>query len=195
VKSEFATVGETVDLLTYIAEDVSLGFDRWSNRYVRGPSLYFVVISEVRFDSFVDPLGTNRWPVETARALPADLTQAARVATDVAFDRDGAVVVAADGTFQEQMVRVRSVLDSAMMDTEYPDWMSAKHLSALEASTREEVLAAVTLSEENGRVTVFRDGSFDDRQREELGGRWRDDQHATTADRESGGRGDSEANP
>jgi hypothetical protein len=54
--------------------------------------------------------------------------------------------------------------------------MSAKHLSAYEASTREGVLAAVTLSEENGRVTVFRDGDYDDRERDELGGRWRVDE-------------------
>ena len=69
MKSKFATIEETIDLLTYITEDVSLGFKRWDDRYIRGPGLYFVVISEVRFDSFVDPLGTNRWPVETARAL------------------------------------------------------------------------------------------------------------------------------
>ncbi len=173
--AEFATVDTTVDLLTYVAEDVSLDFDQWGSRYVRGPSLYFLVLSEVRFDSFVDGLGTNRWPVESARVLPEDFTAAVRVASDVAFDCDGAVVVAADGTFQERMVRVRSTPEHRIPDVEYPDWMSAKHLSAFEASTREGVLAAVTLSEENGRVTVFRGGSYEDRERDELGGRWRAD--------------------
>lgn len=192
MKSEFATVEETIGLLRYIAEDVSLGFDRWDKQYARGPSLYFVVISGARFGSFVDPLGTNRWPVETARVLPADLTPAARVAADVSFNCDGAVVVAADGTFQEQMVRVRSVSDREMLDAEYPDWMSAKQLSALEASTREEVLAAVTLSEDDGRVTVFEGGTFEDFQRGELGGRWRDDEATRTADGESGPRDDLE---
>jgi hypothetical protein len=189
MNSEFATTTATINQLKYIAEGVSLGFDRWDDRYVRGPSLYFVVISEARFDSFVDPLGTNRWPVESARALPADLTAAAHVAGSVAFDCDGAVMIAADGTFQEQMVRVRPVPDRTAIDAEHPDWMSAKHMSAQEASTREGVLAAVTLSEETGRVTVFEDGGYVDHKREELGGRWRVYQSATTADAPSG-RGD-----
>jgi DNA integrity scanning protein DisA with diadenylate cyclase activity len=51
--------------------------------------------------------------------------------------------------------------------------MGTKHLSAVEISTRPEILAAVTLSEENGRVTVFENGSYEDRERAELGGRWR----------------------
>lgn len=179
--SEFATVTEIIGLLKFIAEDVSLGFDRWDNQHVRGPSLYFVVISEARFDSFVDPLGTNQWPVETARMLPADFTAAAAVSAEVAFDRDGAVIVAADGTFQQQMVRIRPVLDRESLDVEYPDWMSAKHMSALEVSTQTGVLAAVTLSEETGRVTVFDQGSYEDNKRDELGDRWRVEQSAADA--------------
>ncbi len=171
--AEFSTIDRTIDLLTYLAEDVSLGFDRWDDRYVRGPSLYFLVLVGARTGSFIDSLGSNRWPVDRARVLPADFTDAVAVASDIAFDCDGAVVVAADGTFQEQMVRVRSAPRYAMSNADYPSWMSAKHLSAFEASTREEVLAAVTLSEENGRVTVFRDGSYRNLERHELGGRWR----------------------
>jgi DNA integrity scanning protein DisA with diadenylate cyclase activity len=51
--------------------------------------------------------------------------------------------------------------------------MGTKHLSALETSTREGVLWAVTLSEEDGRVTTFLDGSYQDYPRPEIGGRWR----------------------
>jgi len=39
VNTPFATASQTIDQLVYIAEDVSLGFDRWENRYTRGPSL------------------------------------------------------------------------------------------------------------------------------------------------------------
>jgi diadenylate cyclase len=179
VKAEFETIENTIDLLTYLAEDVSLGFDRWDSRYVRGPSLYFLVISKFQIDSVVDPLGMNHWPVERARALPADFTAAVRTAEDVAFDCDGAVLVAADGTFQRQMVRVRSATDDRAVDVPHASWMSAKHLSAIEASVRDEVLAAVTLSEETGRVTRFRDGAYDDYSREALGGRWRVDGSGT----------------
>ena len=131
MQANFATVGNLVDLLTYLAEEISAGFDQWDDRYAKGPSLYFLVVSEVR-----------------------------------------AVVVAADGTVQEQMVRVRSAPDETTARATYADWMSAKHLSALEVSTRTEVLAAVTLSEEDGRVTVFNDGQYENRRRDELGGRW-----------------------
>jgi DNA integrity scanning protein DisA with diadenylate cyclase activity len=51
--------------------------------------------------------------------------------------------------------------------------MGAKHMSALETSIREEVLWVITLSEEDGRVTTFLDGTYQDYPREEIGGRWR----------------------
>ena len=51
--------------------------------------------------------------------------------------------------------------------------MGTKHLSALEASTRKQVLWAITLSEEDGRVTTFLDGEDRDYEHGELGGRWR----------------------
>ena len=35
-------------------------------------------------------------------------------------------------------------------------------MSALETSTRDAVLATITLSEADGRVTVFRDGTYED---------------------------------
>jgi hypothetical protein len=178
LRAEYSGVSELLDLLVAVAEELSLDFERWEERYVSGPSLYFVVVADVDLGAYADPLGANEWPVETCRVAtdsPEDLLDAAQ---EVAFHRDGAVVVAADGTVQEQMVRVRSpgpgevrgddAVDSA-------DWMGTKHLSAAEASVREEVLAAVTVSEENGRVTVFRGGDYRDLEREELGGRWRPD--------------------
>jgi hypothetical protein len=173
MKAEFATIENTVDLLTYITEEISLEFDQWDSRYARGPSLYFLVVSRVQVDSFVDQLGTNRWPVETARRLPGDFTPAVQAAEDVAFGCDGAIIVAADGTFQEQMVRVRSSAAETTAEIQYADWMSAKQMSALEASVRDGVLAAVTLSEETGRVTRFENGSYSDYQSEAVGGRWR----------------------
>jgi DNA integrity scanning protein DisA with diadenylate cyclase activity len=74
------------------------------------------------------------------------------------------------------MVRIKSPGPESVADgatVEYADWMGTKHLSAAESSVRDAVLAAVTLSEENGRVTVFEDGSFADYERDELGGAWR----------------------
>jgi DNA integrity scanning protein DisA with diadenylate cyclase activity len=73
------------------------------------------------------------------------------------------------------MVRVKSSASPTVErreEIEYADWMGTKHLSASEISTRDEVLAAVTLSEENGRVTLFEGGKFTDNTRNELGGRW-----------------------
>lgn len=172
----YETSQELMDLLRYTCETLSLEFDRWDEPYVAGPSLYFLIVADVDFDEYTDPLGSNRWPVERCGAVSESAEPFIDVARDVAFSCDGAVVIAADGTIQEQMVRVRSPSPAEMQnaeDLEYADWMGTKHLSAMEISTREEVLWAVTLSEENGRVTSFLDGTYQDYPREEIGGRWR----------------------
>ena len=173
MKASFATTDELIDLLTYVVEDVSRRFDNWDSQYVRGPSLYFVIAAGARFDGYADPLGVNRWPIDTAHVVSRDLDPVIAAAEEIAFDCDGAVIVTTDGTFQERMVRIRPADGLDIGDIEYPDWMSAKHLSALEVSSLDAILAAVTLSEENGRVSVFKDGEFKDYKREELGGRWR----------------------
>jgi hypothetical protein len=178
VLRRYATSQELMDQIRYTAETLSMEFDRWDEQHVSGPSLYFLVVADVDFATYTDPLGANRWPVERCRVVPESPEAFTRVARDVAFSCDGAVIVTGDGTVQEQMVRVRSPTPTEMehVDSlEYPDWMGTKHLSALETSTREEVLWAITLSEENGRVTTFLDGDYQDYPREDIGGRWRPD--------------------
>jgi diadenylate cyclase len=172
----YDTSQELMDLLRYTCENLSLEFERWGEQYIAGPSLYFLVVADVDFVEYTDPLGANKWPVDRCGVVTESTEPFIDVARDVAFSADGAVVIAADGTIQEQMVRVRSPNPADMADEEelaYADWMGTKHLSALEISTREEVLWAVTLSEEDGRVTSFLDGSYQDYPRDAIGGRWR----------------------
>ncbi len=195
MRAEFATTDRLTDLLTYVAEEVSLSFDRWDDEYVRGPSLYFIVASGVRFDPYADPLGSNRWPVEKVHDLHGDLSAVVEAARTVAFERDGAVVVTPDGTIQEQMVRIRTTDDRAYVNGEYPGWMSAKHLSALEVSAHEAVLATVTLSEDSGRVVVFRDGDYRNFERHELGHPWRATEDAADATSEPDHEGEEGADP
>lgn len=106
-----------------------------------------------------------------------DLDKFVESARTVGHTHDGAVVISTDGTVQEQMVRIKSQGSSKTMDgsqdIEYADWMGTKHMSAAEVSVREEVVATVTLSEENGRVSLFKNGAYDDYLRSELGGIWR----------------------
>ncbi|SDX84590.1 diadenylate cyclase [Halobellus clavatus] len=174
-RTDYETSQQLMDLLRYTAESLSLGFDRWDEQHVSGPSLYFLVVADVDVSSYTDPLGANKWPVNRCRVISESAEAFVEAARDVAFTCDGAIVIAADGTIQEQMVRVRSPSHQSMdgIDIEYADWMGTKHMSALEASTREEVLWAVTLSEENGRVSSFLNGTYQDYPREEIGGRWR----------------------
>lgn len=173
----YTTVGELAELVTYAVESISLGFERWDEAYVRGPSLYFVLVAGVHSGEYADSLGENQWPTGTCRVVDRDLDTFVDAARTVAFERDGAVLVSTDGTIQRQMVRIKSPGSEQFAEeqesVEYADWMGTKHLSAAEISVREDVWAAVTLSEETGRVTVFRDGRFEDYQRDELGGRWR----------------------
>lgn len=172
---EHSKSGGIIDRLVDVAESLSAEFDKWDEQYVSGPSLYFVLVADANYDAYTDPLGENKWPIDICR-LTADHIDSFIAATrEVAFSCDGAIVVTVDGTIQEQMVRVKSPSTPSLErrdEIEYADWMGTKHLSASEISTREEVLAGVTLSEENGRVTVFQDGQYDDTRREELGGRW-----------------------
>ncbi len=165
-----------MDQIRYTAESLSMEFDQWGEQYVSGPSLYLLIVAEINFDAYTDPMGDNRWPVERCRVVTESPDGFMQVARDVAFSRDGAVVVTGDGTIQEQMVRVRSPSREYIRefeDLEYAEWMGAKHMSALETSIREEVLWVITLSEEDGRVTTFLDGTYQDYPREEIGGRWR----------------------
>ena len=178
VLEKYATSQELMDQIRYTAETLSLCFDRWGEQYVRGPSLYFLIVAEMNFDQYTDPLGENRWPVNRCKIVTDSLDTFREVAEDVAFTRDGAVIVTADGTIQEQMVRVRGPSRGEVPGIEnlqYTDWMGTKHMSALETSLREEVIWAVTLSEEDGRVTTFLDGTHQDYPRGEIGGRWRPD--------------------
>lgn len=72
------------------------------------------------------------------------------------------------------MVRIKSPSDEKAEATdamiEHADWMGANHLSAREASVRGEMMAAITLGEGAGRMTVFEDGDHDDYPRDALGG-------------------------
>lgn len=143
--------------------------------FVRGPSLYFVLVAGVRWGGYADSLGKYRWPVETCRVVEEDLDAFVEAARTVAFECDGAVVISADRTDQERLVRIKSqgALDRTDTAVEYADWMGTKHTSAAGISVHGNVLAAVTLSEETGRMSIFADGGFDTCQRDELRERWR----------------------
>ncbi|MDZ7701404.1 MAG: hypothetical protein U5J98_04675 [Halobacteriales archaeon] len=176
LQADYSTSQKLMDLVRYTAETVSIEFDRWSEQHIKGPGLYFLIVADVHFGNYTDPLGENKWPVDRCPVVTEDPGAFIEAARHVAFTRDGAVVIAGDGTIQEQMVRVRNLSEAEQIDGGdiiAADWMGTKHLSALEASTRDQVLWAVTLSEEDGRVTTFLNGSYKDYQRHELGGRWR----------------------
>ncbi|KOX95653.1 MULTISPECIES: diadenylate cyclase [Halorubrum] len=170
-------VCEVVDRLTYCAEHVGVAFDGWDEPHVKGPGLYFAVIGDSDYGAYADPMGDNRWPRDTCPSVFEEdaLTSAAE---SVSVAQDGGVVVAVDGGIESQMVRFRDLGTrdeeaDLVDDVSYEPWMGSRHMSAIETSVRPEVVATVTLSEETGRVSVFRDGEANSMRREEIGGRWR----------------------
>ena len=174
---DHSRVREVVDRLTYCAEQVSVAFDEWDEPHVKGPGLYFAVIGDSDYGAYADRMGDNRWPRDGCPDVFDEdaLTTAAR---SVSVARDGGVVVAVDGEIETQMVRFRDLGTrdeevDLVDDVSYEPWMGSRHMSAIETSVRPEVVATVTLSEETGRVSVFRDGDADTMRRDELGGRWR----------------------
>ncbi len=170
-------VQELLDRLFYTLEGISIEFDRWGDTYAKGPGLYFAVVAGRSIGGFADPMGGNRWPTERCRDLSHDIDEFYDVAENVALRNDGAVVVSVDGVVQEQMVRFRDptpgeIETENVVESEYEDWMGARHMSALDTSKREDVVSTLTLSEETGRVTRFNRGSFRTFKRTELGEEW-----------------------
>lgn len=152
-------------------EKISLGFTQWEDPHARGPGLYFVVTKKSGA-RFAEPMGTNRWPVEDCSSVFADFDALVETARKVAFGRDGAIMVHTDGVIEAQMVRVKQLSDAEIDrtgDISYAGWMGARHMSALETSTRDAVFATITLSEEDGRMTVFTDSTSEDRHRGAFG--------------------------
>jgi hypothetical protein len=164
LKADDRDIDAILERIEGCVKDISLGFERWDDPYARGPGLYFVVEREPMTE-FAAPMGTNRWPVEDCATVFAETDVFLGTAQRVALSRDGAVVVHSDGTVEETMVRVKQLSPAECRRTDdlpYAGWMGARHMSALETSTHQEVIATITLSEEDGRVTVFTDGTFED---------------------------------
>lgn len=166
-----ARIDRLVAVLRYTLEQLSLEFDRWEESRVYGPGMYLAVVVGPSVSSYADPMGANRWPDRGGVEPLADWEGFLEAAIEVAYCCDGAVVISVDGVVSPQLVRFR--MDAIDTELGYEPWMGARHMSALDVSTREDVIATVTLSEETGRVTVFEDGTFESEERQNLGGAWR----------------------
>jgi len=168
-----------IEQLTDCVEGVSLEFERYDDEQIKGPGAYIALIAGRSVDDYADPMGANRWPVESCRNILDDIDRCYEAVEAVAHARDGGVVVGIDGTVLEQMVRFRNVTTEELPpgvrpdDLEYTDWMGARHMSAYELSLRPDVVVTITLSEESGRVTTFDDGEYETVPRASLGEPWR----------------------
>jgi len=168
-------VQRLIDVVRFCIEDISLSFERWEEPYTTGPGLYFAIISGHTVRDHADPMGNNRWPVEDSRDVLADVDSFYEATEEVARTRDGAVVISVDGIIQEQMVRFRDYpVDSpdTANPVQYADWMGSRHMSAADTSARPEVVTTITLSAENGRVTIFKDGEYRTTLHDELFQEW-----------------------
>lgn len=155
------------DVLQYHVESIALGFDRWGEARVHGPGLYLAIVVGPKIADYADPMGNNRWPTERSRDALSHSDDFANALKDVAYTADGAVVVSVDGIVSDQLVRFNSLGSTA--DLEYAPWMGSRHMSALDISTRPDVVTTMTLSQESGRVTRFENGTFESVEFENLG--------------------------
>jgi hypothetical protein len=169
--AEHERVQRLVEALRYHLEGISLGYDRAGDPSGRAPGMYLAVVVGPGIEAYADSMGDNRWPESGELDPLANPDRFADAATEVAYSRDGAVVVSVDGIVSRQLVRFRTV-DGPSGDA-YEPWMGARHMSALDISTRPDVIATLTLSQETGRVTVFEDGAFESDGWAELGKPWR----------------------
>lgn len=166
-----ARVQELRERLREYVEGIALGFDRWGEDRIFGPGAYIAIVAGPTLSDYADPMGGNRWPADAPRDLFDDPDGFYEALESVSFSCDGALVVAVDGVVVPQFVRFRDVDTAEGMP--YADWMGARHMSALDVSTRDDVVATVTLSQASGRVTVFEDGTYESTERTMLGAPWR----------------------
>lgn len=172
---------ELIERLRDCTESISLGFDEYAQPQVKGPGLYLAIVACRNVESFADPMGENTWPVAMCQNVFEDFDACFEALATVSESCDGGVVIGVDGTVLEQMVRFRNVTEAGLSDTEslsgieYSSWMGARHMSALELSLRPESVAAITLSEETGRMTLFDDGTYRTVTRDQIGEPWRSD--------------------
>ncbi len=163
-------VQRLLETLRYALEEISLSFDRWDEPRVYGPGMYLAVVVTPSVARFADPMGANRWPDGGERNPLENSAGFLEAAAEVAYRCDGATVISVDGVVSPQLVRFR--MEEIKQGLGYEPWMGARHMSALDISTRPEVIATLALSEETGRVTVFENGEFDSVERSDLGGPW-----------------------
>lgn len=152
-------------------EQIALQFDRWEHPHVFGPGLYLALVVGPSIDSYADPMGDNRWPDEAPVNVLADSDGFHEALDEIAYERDGALVISVDGVVLPQFVRFLST--DVDQSRDYADWMGSRHMSALDISTRQDVVATLTLSQESGRITVFKNGSYETTERTQLGAPWR----------------------
>lgn len=165
------TVKRLADLLQFQLEGIALEFDCWREAHIRGPGVYIAVIVGPSIEDFADPMGANRWPSDAPRNA-LDLSDAFKDALEkLAYTADGAIVVSVDGLVSNQLVRFTST--ETPPDITYEDWMGSRHMSALDISTRADVVTTLTLSQESGRVTRFSNGRFESIERTDLGSPYR----------------------
>lgn len=170
-------VQNLIGTVQHVLESVSSGFDNWEEDYVLGPGLYFAIVSGRSVADYADPMGDNRWPVEECSNVFNDVDEFYATSKNVAKDCDGGIVISVNGQVMEQMVRFRDIEADTQTtgEAEYASWMGSRHMSAADTSTRPEVVATLTLSEETGRVTRFIDGEHTDWTHEEVTGKWMGD--------------------
>lgn len=166
---------EIIDRIVDCLGGISLEFDRWDEEYIKGPGCYIAVVCGSSVGEYADPMGKNRWDTDQCESIFEEMENLYSTMLETARTCDGAIITSVDGIILQQMVRLkdRRFSESEKEWIEYADWMGSRHMSAVDTSTRSDVVAAITLSEENGRVTVCIDGKYEDYTREDLGGRWR----------------------
>lgn len=49
-------VREPYDVIRFCLEDISLGFDRWDEEYIRGPGLYIAIVSGRSLHGYADAM-------------------------------------------------------------------------------------------------------------------------------------------
>ncbi|MDY6770452.1 MAG: diadenylate cyclase [Candidatus Nanohaloarchaea archaeon] len=170
-------VGKVEDIAKQLSADFEPFDDEEEQKHIKGPGLYVVFYKghDMDEDGIAEPMTGegNVWhdlseDDDTTRYIQDPIEEQYDEWEEAAYD-DGAIVVFMNGKLHPYMMNLYTPPEDVRDEVNYQNKDGGtRHTSAAQNSARDEILTAITLSEERGDVTVFEDGEAEEYVREEF---------------------------
>lgn len=158
-------VDDWIDTVIDYAKDLSAAFEAYGEDNTKGPGLYVAFVSSDAVAEFADQPIANAWYERDEPRYVHDAIRDEEAAEEfygeleqVANEMDQAVVVWMNGRLHGYNVRFLPPNEELREQVDYEADRGTRHQSAAETAIRDDIVMTLTLSEEDGAVTTFREG-------------------------------------